>query len=209
MVCPLIPWVEVWRWKTQSNHSSPFHLPHGYQAQVCSRSFTSCSSLQWMGHLVKKWLLLLCGGTWLLRTASKPDPGYTAWIASLFHFFAIWRRRVSRTAIFSSPLGGEKFFQKICIFLGFWFPPGVTQSFRLVWTSLHPDFCAPAALSGHQSQSFTQLFIILISILPFPSSHYLSLLSKLTWHTTHPLPEGLHVYTPPSRGKRIPIGILS
>lgn len=45
---------------------------------------------------------------------------------------------------------------------------------------------------------------------PFPLlSLPLSLPPKLTWHTTHPLPESLHVHTPPSRGKGIPFGILS
>lgn len=103
-----------------------------------------------------------------------------------FISLAMWRRRVNRTAIFSRPREEENFPKNMFLLRIF---PSLGESDKAPgWLEhpLHPLSCSsPAALSGHQSQSFTQLFIILISILPFPSSHYLSLPPKLTWHTPH------------------------
>lgn len=115
--------------------------------------------------------------------------------------------QLGQTSSCLQPSGRRKVISKNMFLLRIFVPSGSHTT--LVLTSFHLLFSSPAALSGHSSQSLTQLFIILISILPFPSSHYLSLPPKLTWHTTHPLPEGLHVHTPPSRGKGIPFGILS
>lgn len=70
------------------------------------------------------------------------------------------------------PSGRRKVLSKNLFLLRIFVPSGSHK--KLVLTSFHLLFSSPASLSGHSSQSFTQLFIILISILPFPSSHYLS-----------------------------------
>lgn len=99
-----------------------------------------------------------------------------------------------------SPHGTRTLHKKLCFFFGFLFNQGSDR---------HPGLCPHPSLifnpsvafvlSGHSPHSFTQLFIILISILPFPSSLYLSLSPKLTQQTTHPLPEA---FTDREHGKR-------
>lgn len=67
------------------------------------------------------------------------------------------------------PSGSRKVLSKNRFLLWCSVPSGSHIKLQAAFNILTPSlFCAPAALSGHQSQSFTQLFIILISILPFP-----------------------------------------
>lgn len=121
-------------------------------------------------------LLLLRGGACLLRTASSLDPGKAAWVASLFYSFAVWKRWINRTAIFSRPLVGEKFFQKMCFSFEVLFPRGVTQSLRLHLTSLHPLSSALLLLSLATSPSRSHSCLLFWSVSSLsPSPHNLSL----------------------------------
>lgn len=152
-----------------------------YQAQVWSYSVTPSQPLPRMGHLVKECLpLLLCGVTCFFQELPQAC-GTRSWKGSLGCQPVLSPKETGQSDChLPQPSGRRKLLSKNMFLLRSFHPLWESHKDPGVYHPLQALLCAPAALSGHQSQSFTQLFIILISILPFPSPHYLSLPPKLT-----------------------------